>query len=156
MTTRTKAVEPESEPLILPLKPETVAGNGAMPDEPAATSDIFDDLERLRLRQTFDRAKIRKPFISCPIRKPRRHEWFQSHRDPAYQFETRLFALKEGLGIEWYLPLDAEVLMALDQGALYAVTIFVWINRKSDLSLWPVPLFDMDGRETTGGRVCGK
>ena len=62
-------------------------GNGSTPDGMKITGesvgDIFDNLESLRIKQDFGRPQIRRPFTSCSIRKPRKHEWFQAHPDPA-------------------------------------------------------------------------
>jgi hypothetical protein len=150
-----KSTEAAREPQTPPLPdgdagassetPANGAGDGAA--ALTATSDIFSNLENLRLKQDFNRAKIKKPFTSCPIRKPRRHEWFQSHRDPSFRFETRLFALKEGMSPEWYLPIGEDVLAELDAGSLYPCVIFPWITRKSEVSVLPVPLCDTDGRD---------
>jgi hypothetical protein len=115
--------------------------------QPTATADVFANLDNLRLKQDFDRAKIKKPFTACPLRKPRRHEWFQSHPDRAFRFETSLFALKEEMSTDWYLPVGKDVIAELDPGALYACVLFPWINRKSQVSLVPVQLYDADGRD---------
>jgi hypothetical protein len=114
---------------------------------PTATADVFANLDNLRLKQEFDRAKIKKPFTACPLRKPRRHEWFQAHQDPAFRFQTKLFALKEEMSAEWYLPVGADVIARLDAGSLFACVLYPWINRKSQVSLLPVQLYDADGRD---------
>jgi hypothetical protein len=111
------------------------------------TGDIFANLDNLRLKQDFNRAKIKKPFNACPLRKPRRHEWFQVHQDPTFRFKTQLFALKEEMGTEWYLPVGEDVIAELDPGSLFDCVLYPWINRKSQVSLLPVQLYDVDGRD---------
>jgi hypothetical protein len=133
---------PEAEDAIDAAVKETLGKTA-----PITTDDVFANLEGLRLKQDFDRARIKKPFTTCPLRKPRRHEWFQAHRDPAFRFQTKLFALKEGMSVEWYLPIGADVVAELDPGALYACVLFPWINRKNQVSLLPVQLYDADGRD---------
>jgi hypothetical protein len=130
-----------------PRKAGNGAGNGAGDGatQPTTEVDIFANLENLRLKQDFNRAQIKRPFTNCPIRKPRKHEWFQVHQE--HQLETSLFALKEGMGSEWYLPVGEEVASALDPNSLYPVIIFTWINRKKEVAIWPVPLHDIDGRD---------
>ena len=135
-----KALSPEPEPEVEDLKP-----NGAEPQ--SATSDIFANLEALRLKQDFTRARIKKPFTNCAIRKPRKHEWFQAHTDPAFRFEVQLFSLQMDMSPEWYWPIGADVLAELDPTSLYSCVIYPWINRKKDVSIWPVPLHDVDGRD---------
>ena len=48
---------------------------------------------------------------------------------------------------EWYWPIGADVLAELDPTSLYSCVIYPWINRKKDVSIWPVPLHDVDGRD---------
>ena len=112
----------------------------------APVGDIFDNLELLRIKQDFNRVRVSKPFTKCLIRKPRAHEWFQTHPDEEYRFETVLFAHKEDMSAEWYLPVGADVMSELEGPSLYNVQIFLWVNRKKDAYVWPVRLADVDGK----------
>jgi hypothetical protein len=154
MAKQTRKVETEgAAPPPPPIEDRDHEPNGADGEPvqpgppPSLTSDIFENLDNLRLPQGFNQAKIRKPFTTCAIRKPRRHEWFQSTPDPAFRFETSLFSLKEDMSADWYLPVGAEVLAELDAGSLFQCVIFPWITRKSEVSIWPVPLLDINGRD---------
>jgi hypothetical protein len=146
-TKRTKDAEDEGANVVpvgqleISDTPESAEPNG--PNLPPV-GDIFDNLEALRLKQDFNRVKVRKPFTLCPIRKPRDHEWFQSRVD--YAFETTLFEHKEDMSSEWYLPVGADVLDELSGRSLHEVVIFLWVNRKSNCCIWPVRLADADGR----------
>jgi hypothetical protein len=133
-------------PVPPPPESEDVARSAGNSATPPPVGDIFDNLESLRLKQDFNRVKVRKPFTNCPIRKPRTHEWFQVHPDPAYRFETVLFAYKEEMSAEWYLPVGEDVLAELDGSSLHNVVIFVWCNRKKDTAIWPIRLADDDGK----------
>ena len=80
-----KPEQPQAPP---PIMPDDPAPNGTdTTDGQSETSafvssgDVFDNIKSLRLRQSFDRAKIRRPLTTVGIRKPKRHEWFQSHPD---------------------------------------------------------------------------
>ena len=73
------------------LQTTTALSNGqALPTSP---QDVFDNLDSFRLRQSFDKVKTRKPLTTVGIRKPKAHEWFQSH--PEYRYEGTLFLAKE-------------------------------------------------------------
>jgi hypothetical protein len=136
-------------PPSIPLEPEESRGpNGSAPngEMPTSPRDIFDNPERLRLRQSFDRAKTRRPMT---IRKPKAHEWFQSH--PEYRQECTLFrAQEESMSDEWFFPATEQVidtLESLSAKGLKEVCIFWWINRKKNSFIWPVVLRDIDGRQ---------
>ena len=143
-----------------PVEPDPAASANAVPINPAEdpapeklevvndhpVGDVFDNLEALRLKQDFNRVKVKRPFTLCPIRKPRPHEWFQVHPDPAFRFEGRLFKHKEGMSEDWYLPVGADVLVELEGRSLVAVVIFVWVNRKRDCAIWPIQLGDEEGK----------
>jgi hypothetical protein len=125
--------------------------NGAAPNGETAVSpnDVFDNLDRLRLRQSFDRAKTRRPLATVGIRKPKAHEWFQVH--PEYRQEYTLFlAQEEGMSSEWFFPANETALDALEDlspKGLKEVCLFWWINRKKNTFVWPVVLQDIDGRQ---------
>jgi hypothetical protein len=127
--------------------PEAISGNGAA--EPVSPGDVFDRLATFRLRQTFDKIKVRRPLTTVGIRKPKRHEWFQAH--PEHRYEGVLFeAQEEGLNPEWYFPTNEEVLAALEELSVKGVknvAIFWWVNRKKHTFIWPVTLADSDGRQ---------
>ena len=120
--------------------------NGELPTSPA---DVFDNLDRLRLRQSFDRAKTRRPMTTVGIRKPKPHEWFQVH--PEYHQECMLFlAQEESMSEEWFFPTTEEVIDELENlsaKGLKEVCVFWWINRKKNTFVWPVVLRDIDGRQ---------
>jgi hypothetical protein len=110
---------------------------------------VFDHLESFRLRQSFDKVKVRRPLATVVIRKPKAHEWFQAH--PDYRYEGTLFkAQEEGLSEEWFFPVTEEVLAVLEElspTGLKNVLIFWWINRKKNTFIWPVTTADSDGRQ---------
>ena len=91
--------------------PQGVAPNGHAADDDVAkqpVGDNFDNLDALRLDQNFGSGlRTRKPFTTCPIRKPRPHEWFRVSRDLVV--ETLLFEHKEELSAEWYLAVGHDV-----------------------------------------------
>jgi hypothetical protein len=116
---------------------------------PTTTGDVFANLEGRRLRQTFDKLKTRKPLTTVGIRKPKAHEWFQTH--PTFRQEWPLFeAAEEGLSSEWFFPVTEEVLATLEELSIKGVKhcmLFWWINRKNNTFVWPVQLADADGRQ---------
>jgi hypothetical protein len=118
-------------------------------EDVVAPRDVFDRLDQLRLRQTFDKVAVRRPLATVGIRKPKAHEWFWVH--PTFRYEGVLFeADEEGLNREWFFPTTQEVLAELEDLSVKGVknvTIFWWINRKKNTFIWPVALADSDGRQ---------
>jgi hypothetical protein len=139
----------ESEETRVPNGEADGEPNGA--DQPAFVSpgDVFDRIDRIRVRQSFDRAKTRRPLATVGIRKPKPHEWFQAH--PTFRQECALFlAQEEGLSAEWFFPATEQVLDALEAlsaKGIKEVCLFWWINRKKNTFVWPVILRDIDGRQ---------
>jgi hypothetical protein len=134
-----------SEPPVPPTHPAIEATVGQAP----SMGDVFANLESRRLRQTFDKLKVKKPLSTVGIRKPKAHEWFQSH--PTYRQDWPLFqAEEEGLNAEWFFPATEEVLSFLEELSPKGVkncAMFWWINRKNNTFIWPVCLADADGRQ---------
>jgi hypothetical protein len=117
-------------------------------EQPTTPSDVFDRLGSLRLRQSFDKMKTKKPLATVGIRKPRPNEWCYVH--PEHRYEGLLFLEREGMSDEWFFPTNGEVvaeLEALSVTGLRQVCIFWWINRKKATHIWPVGLADSDGRQ---------
>jgi hypothetical protein len=117
-------------------------------EQPTTPSDVFDRLGSLRLRQTFDKMKTKKPLATVGIRKSKPNEWCYVH--PDHRYEGLLFLEREGMSDEWFFPTNEEVvaeLEALSPTGLRQVCIFWWINRKKNTFIWPVALADSDGRQ---------
>jgi hypothetical protein len=141
-------------------KPKGAAPNGHAADDDVGkqpVGDIFDNLDAIRLDQNYGSGlRLRRPFTSCPIRKPRAHEWFRVSRDLV--FETTLFEHKEELSAEWYLAVGHNVQAELEGKYLRRVCIYTWINRKGALHIWPVKLPDREGRsndwDTSSAEAC--
>ena len=117
-------------------------------EQPTTPSDVFDRLGSLRLRQSFDKMKTKKPLATVGIRKPKPNEWCYAH--PEHRYEGLLFLEREGMSDEWFFPTNEEVvaeLEALSVTGLRQVCIFWWINRKKNTFIWPVQLADSDGRQ---------
>jgi hypothetical protein len=145
-----KHEQPQIPPSLTPpearSEPNGPMPNGELPTSPA---DVFDNLDRLRLRQSFDRAKTRRPMTTVGTRKPKPHEWFQVH--PEYHQECMLFlAQEESMSDEWFFPTTEEIIDELENlsaKGLKEVCVFWWINRKKNTFVWPVVLRDIDGRQ---------
>jgi hypothetical protein len=146
-----KATTTDPEPQLPPLAEDPPGDHEAKPngEMPTAPDDVFENLDKFRLRQSFDKVTVRRPLTTVSIRKPNMHEWFQTH--PSYQYEATLFQAKEeGLGSEWYFPTNQEILGTLEELSPKGVKdtcIFWWINRKKNTCIWPVVLADADGRQ---------
>jgi hypothetical protein len=127
-------------------EPAVIAPDKA--EQPTTPSDVFERLGSLRLRQTFDKMKTKKPLATVGIRTPKPHEWYRTH--DTYQYEGVLFLEREGMSKEWFFPTTDEVVAALEElspTGLKNVCIFWWINRKKNTFIWPVQLADSDGRQ---------
>jgi hypothetical protein len=139
-TTTASKSKPVSDPVISAVSP-----NGHDAGKAESVGDIFDDLDALRVDQNYGSGlRTRKPFTQCPIRKPRAHEWFRVSRD--LSIETLLFEHKEEMSAEFYLPVGPVVQAELEGKHLRRVRIYVWINRKGSLHIWPCKLPDREGK----------
>ena len=54
-------------------------------EQPTTPSDVFDRLGSLRLRQTFDKMKTKKPLATVGIRKSKPNEWCYAHPEHRYE-----------------------------------------------------------------------
>src|SRR4029453_1733167 len=88
-------------------EPATIASDK---DGSTAPPDVFERLSSLRLRQTLEKRKTKKPLAPVGIRTPKPHEWYRTH--DTYQYEGVLFLEREGMSKEWFFPTTDEVVAA--------------------------------------------
>jgi hypothetical protein len=109
----------------------------------AEPGDVFDNIEKLRLSQDFQKtAGVKKLLTKVPVRKPHPQTYVRVHSDPTYRGAFAVIELKEDR--ETYL-LTPEVAMSLP-GEYMMVTLYTAITRQGDLFLWPNRLPGEDGR----------
>lgn len=107
------------------------------------TSDLFADLQSLRLPQNFEQTvRVKKAILTIPTRKPSK-EWFV-RTNPALRIETCVLELKEDREVYLVSPdLWTELVAESTFGrrALYGAT-----NRQGVFFVWPVRLPGADGK----------
>jgi hypothetical protein len=115
-------------------------GNGRNPPDPA-TSDVFDNLDRLRLDPAASLISTTVHLPHVAARKPKPHEFFRVHPDPEMSLTT--IAYRDEVEREHYLVLpDAAGLLI---GFARPVCIVTCLSRQNTLFLWPVPMPTEDG-----------
>jgi hypothetical protein len=106
--------------------------------KPDSAPDPFDDLENLRLDQSFaDQVGVKKLITTIPVRKPNRQDFVRVHPDPAYRLTpAALLELKEDRETYFVLPEIAQEL----PDEFYPATLYTTINTQRVLTLWQVKL----------------
>jgi hypothetical protein len=112
---------------------------------PNPTPDLFDDLAKLRLSQTFaETGGVKKLLRTVPVHKPHPQDFFRVNPDPAFRENFPIIELKEER--EEYLV--APALVPELAGEFISKTLFTAINRQGVTFLLPVRLPTADGRQS--------
>jgi hypothetical protein len=105
--------------------------------------DIFDDLSKLRLDQSFvETAGVKKLLTTVPVRKPNAQDFVRVHPDASYRENFSVIELKDDREIYLVPPSVANDL----PGEFVMVSLYTAINRLGVVFLWPVRLPAADGR----------
>ncbi len=146
--------DPQDEPTSSkqPTDPFSNAGSDQVAP-PTKGSDIFADLDKLRLGQSYDNVGVKKVLSMVPCRRPPKQDFVRVNPDPAFSFTTRLLILKDeftlkGGGSETYVV--SPELWAELPGDLVPVALFTAITRAGNLFIWPVKLPDATKRGNSG------
>jgi hypothetical protein len=113
------------------------------PIQPVESTDLFADISKLRLNQSFlETGGAKKILSTVPARKPHKQEFIRVHPGESYRGNFAIIELKTDREIYLVTPTIAEAL----PGEIVTVTLFTTINRQGVVFLWPVPLPSPDGR----------
>jgi hypothetical protein len=112
-------------------KPMVNRNLSAVPDEPA---DPFDP-ETLRVGALAD-IEVERVLNTVPVRRPNRTEFFRVHRD--YVVDMFVLEREDGMDRETYLVQSNVQDLVLPE--LRKVRLFVCINKRGTVFLWPVKL----------------
>lgn len=103
------------------------------------------DPASLRLDPSYaETVGVRKLLTTVPVRKPNRQEFVRVHPAPAYRLEPAAIIELKGDN-ETYL-LSPSMAAELP-GEFAPATLFTVINRQGVLSLWPIKLPGIDGKD---------
>lgn len=109
---------------------------------PPIAADVFSDLTKLRISQSFGDTGVRKVITRIPVRKPGKQEFVRVRDLDSYRLEPLVLITEDDR--ETYLVLPALF------GELHNVTshvrLFVYITRGGDIGVWPCKLPGPDGR----------
>lgn len=141
--------DPALETQVSPLgRTEGQPGSSGMPVDdrdglpPAMAPDPFDPAS-LRLGQDFASSiGVKKVLTVVPCRKPNRQEFLRVRPGEDWRLETGMF--EDRLNRDFYLV--QRHLWAELSGEVFAVCIFLAVNRQNDVFVWPVKLPSVDGR----------
>jgi hypothetical protein len=111
--------------------------------ETSAARDPFDDLNSLRLDQSFAEAVgVRKLLRTIPVGKPKPQDFIRVHPDPAYRGNFPIIELQSEREIYLVTKVAAPELV----GEFVGATLYTAINRQGIVRIWPVKLPGPDGK----------
>jgi len=111
--------------------------------EQTVKTDIFDNLESLRLTQDFQKtAGVKKLLTTIPVRKPNPQAFIRVHSDPAYRGAFAVIELKEDQEVYLLPPNVAKSL----PGEFVMVMLYTAITRQGNLFVWHHRLPGEDGK----------
>ena len=139
----------ETETLASAKKPE--GAEAKKPDlklvsEPkAGEGDIFDDLDKLRLSQDFQKtAGVKKLLTTVPVRKPNPQSFVRVHPNKEYRDAFAVIELKEDREV-YIVPPDIASFLP---GEYVMVMLYTAITRQGDLFVLYARLPGEDGKDT--------
>jgi len=119
-------------------------GTGS-PAEKEQPSDLFSNLDNLRISQDFAASLgVKKALLTIPVKKPSK-EWFV-RVNPAFQIQTCLLELKEDREIYLVSPILWDLLAGMES-TFAPRMLFGATNRLGVFFIWPVRLPRKDGRQ---------
>jgi hypothetical protein len=137
------------------LTPDSSKGDEINRVAKAAPTEAFDpyDPASLRLDPSYLRdGGVRKLLTSIPVRKPNQQEFIRTHPDPNYRLSgVAIIELREDR--ETYL-VDPHYAQELDPTWFHTCNIYLTINRRQVVFLWPVKL-PGPGRRISGWHTSG-
>jgi hypothetical protein len=124
----------------------SISNNAFSENKISSTTDIFADLDALRLSPDAAAVAGTTEILShVPIRKPNRHEFVRTRPEPEFWFDTGVFEDKEERETFFVTPAMREALV----GEIRPVLLVPTMTRQGVLLLWPLKL------PTEGQRYSG-
>jgi hypothetical protein len=110
----------------------------------AEPRDIFDDLDKLRLSQDFQKtAGVKKLLTTVPVRKPNPQTFIRVHPSEEYRDAFTVIELKDDREV-WLVPI--EIAQSLP-GEYVMATLYTAITRQGDLFVLWARLPGEDGKD---------
>lgn len=100
-------------------------------------------LSTLKLSTDYSAPGVKKAVTTIPIRKPPNHDFFRVHADPEFRMDMALLVYGDEKDTFFVTQSLQEELI----DHMKPFTLFTWVNRQGVVSLWPVRLPGLDGRE---------
>lgn len=118
----------------------TEVGSG----QPKQGVSVFDNIDKLRLRQDFDRlATTRRVLATVPVGKPGKQTWFRIRPGPEWQLTAWLLEWEEDGSQYFMLPHLAEGL----EGELKRANLRLVVTPAGSVRLWPIRQPNADGTD---------
>ena len=105
-------------------------------------NDPFDNLEALRVSQSFADIGVKKVLAHVPVRRPGNQDFFRVRAEPEFRLETCILTTDPDRETYVVVPEIAPALPNLAK----AVRLYVYITRLNVLGVWPCKLPNPDGR----------
>ena len=105
------------------------------------SNDIFADLDKVRIDQTFDDISVEEVYTTIPCRKPGKVEFFRANPDPRMREKFLLLEHQEAgkYGAEKYLVMPDIVSQIRDEPGIRPYLIVPCVGRPTDTPfLWPL------------------
>ena len=113
-------------------------GNGAAPSpSPAARkSDVFDDLDSIRIDPKREQLATRVTILRIAVRRPKPQEFIRAHPS----FEITLHGLEDRENGDHYIVKPEPGLLELLRAFIHMTLIVPSINRQGTVFLWPLKI----------------
>jgi hypothetical protein len=106
-------------------------------------TNIFEDLNGLRLDQLSTNGGAVEILTHVPVRKPHRHEFVRAHHDATYVFDSTIYADKEERETYFVVPAMRNEFL----GEARCTRLVTCISRQSAVFIWPLTLPGDDDRK---------
>src|SRR5262245_20607691 len=141
-------IQSDAEAETSAKKPESVEAKKPelkLVSEKPEVGDIFDDLDKLRLSQDFQKtAGVKKLLTTIPVRKPNPQTFVRVHPDKEYRDAFAVIELKEDREV-YIVPPDIASFLP---GEYVMVMLYTAITRQGDLFVLYARLPGEDGKDT--------
>jgi len=115
------------------------------------STDLFDNLDKLAVDQSFDALTTKVDFVHIPHRKPNKQSFIRVSPDPAHRIQLAMLEVESGVGgdKELFVVLPEVVPGIADlPGLSHRLVVLAVARPENSPFLWPIKLPNESGRST--------